>query len=163
MPSLRVQLVRFAAVGVTNTAVTLGAYALALHAGVRYVPAGAVAYGLGGVNGFVFNRAWTFGHRGRALPAAARYGAVVAAGIAANVLLLRAVAGAGVPHAAAQAAAVGPVTLVTFAFSRAWAFAPDAPSPRPHPVVAGRVRRGLRRPARGRGGGAAAAAGERGG
>jgi putative flippase GtrA len=144
--SLRVQLLRFAVVGVANTAITLGAYAVALGAGVGYLPAGAAAYALGGANGFLLNRAWTFSHKGRALPAAARYAAVTALGIVANLALLRAAVGFGVPRVAAQAAAVAPVTLLTFALNRAWAFSQDVP-PLPHALVAGRPRRGLRRAA----------------
>jgi putative flippase GtrA len=158
--SLRVQLLRFATVGATNTAITLAAYAAAVHAGVRYLPAGAAAYALGGVNGFVLNRAWTFAHTGRALPAAARYAAVTALGIAANLALLRSAVALGVPRAGAEAAAVAPVTLVTFALNRAWAFAEDDPPLSPS-LVAGRARRGVRRPARARAAGGAAA-GDRG-
>jgi putative flippase GtrA len=157
---VRLQLLRFLAVGATNTAVTLGAYALAIHAGVGYLPAGAAAYALGGANGFFLNRSWTFAHKGRTLPAAARYAAVTALGIVANLALLRAAVAAGVPHAAAEAAALAPVTLVTFALNRAWAFAQDAPSLSPA-LDAGRPRRGLRRPARA-GTPDPAAAGERG-
>ena len=72
MASLRVQLLRFAIVGAANTAITLAAYAAAIHAGMPYLTAGAAAYALGGANGFVLNRTWTFSHKGRALPAAAR-------------------------------------------------------------------------------------------
>jgi putative flippase GtrA len=157
---VRLQFLRFATVGATNTAITLAAYALAVHAGVRYLPAGAAAYALGGANGFVLNRAWTFSHTGRALPAAARYAAVTALGIVANLVLLRAAVALGIPRAAAEAAALVPVTLVTFALNRAWAFAEDVPSLSPA-LVAGRARRGVRRAARARVTDAAAA-GDRG-
>ena len=49
----------------TNTAVTLGVYSVALRLAVPYLPAGALAYALGAGNGFVLNRAWTFRVRGR--------------------------------------------------------------------------------------------------
>ena len=100
--------------GVTNTAVTLGVYAGALRLAVPYLPAGAVAYGLGAANGFVLNRAWTFRVRGRPV----RYCVVVGAGLAANALLLRAAVGMSVPRELAQVAVAAPVTLVTFALSR---------------------------------------------
>ena len=110
--------------GVTNTAVTLGAYAVALRLAVPYLPAGALAYGLGAANGFVLNRAWTFRVRGRP----SRYCVVAGAGLAANALLLRAAVGMSVPRELAQVAVAAPVTLVTFALSRSWAFASDVPS-----------------------------------
>ena len=161
MASLRVQLLRFAIVGAANTGITLVVYAAAIHAGVHYLPAGAAAYALGGANGFFLNRAWTFSHTGRMLPAAARYAVVTGLGIVANLALLRAAVTVGVPRAGAEAAAVAPVTLLTFALNRAWAFAADAPSLTPHVLVAGRAHRGLRRHAR-TGGADPAAAGDRG-
>jgi putative flippase GtrA len=132
--------VRFCLVGVSNTVVTVGVYAGALRLAMPYLPAGAVAYGLGAVNGFVLNRAWTFRVRGHP----ARYCVVVGAGVAANALLLRVAVGMSVPRELAQVAVAAPVTLVTFALSRSWAFAADVPS---HPPVAGlrRARRFQRR------------------
>jgi putative flippase GtrA len=157
---VRTQLLRFIAVGVSNTAITLLAYAGALHLGVRYLPAGAGAYALGGVNGFVLNRAWTFAHRGHIVPAAARYAAITAAAIVANLLLLRAAVSLGVPRAAAEIVAVAPVTLVSFALNRAWAFASSDAPPFSPALVTGRARRRLRRAARA-GGADPAAAGDR--
>jgi putative flippase GtrA len=161
---LPAQLARFAAVGVANTAITLGAYAVAIHAGVRYLPAGAAAYALGGANGFALNRTWTFGYRGRALPAAARYAAVTAVGVLANLALLRVAVALGVPHAAAEVAAVAPVTLVTFALNRVWAFSSSdvVPPPVPPALVPRRARRGVSRPADGRCLDTAGATGDRG-
>jgi len=134
------QFLRFVTVGMTNTAVTLGAYSVALRMAVPYLPAGALAYGLGAANGFVLNRAWTFRVRGRPI----RYCVVAGAGLAANALLLRAAVGMSVPRELAQVAVAAPVTLVTFALSRRWAFASDVPS---SPPVAGlrRARRFERR------------------
>jgi putative flippase GtrA len=148
---VRTQLLRFLAVGATNTAITLIVYAAALHVGVGYLPAGAVAYALGGLNGFLLNRAWTFAYRGRILPAAARYAVITAVGIGLNLALLRAAIAMGVPRAAGELAAVAPVTLLSFALNRAWAFAPpdssDVSSLTPA-MVTGRARRRVRRAAR---------------
>jgi putative flippase GtrA len=112
---------RFCLVGISNTALTLGVYAGALRLAVPYLPAGALAYGVGAVNGFALNRAWTFRVRGRP----SRYAVVVCAGLAANALLLRAAVGMSVPRELAQVAVVAPVTLVTFALCRHWAFASE--------------------------------------
>ncbi|HET8952586.1 MAG TPA: GtrA family protein [Solirubrobacteraceae bacterium] len=120
------------------------------------MPAGAGAFAVGGVNGFVLNRSWTFGSRGSVLRAGSRYAVVQAVGLLANLALLRlAVAGLGVSHLLAQALAVGPVTLLCFALSRLWVFRADRhhdgletlPSARPGGA---RVRRALRRRRRGR-------------
>lgn len=142
---MRTQLLRFVAVGATNTAITLIAYAAALHVGVGYLLAGAAAYSLGGLNGFMLNRAWTFAYRGRILPAAARYAVITGVGIGLNLALLRAAISLGVPRAAGELAAVAPVTLLSFALNRAWAFAPSDVPPLTPALVPGRARRRARR------------------
>jgi putative flippase GtrA len=144
------QLARFGAVGASNTAITFVAYAIALQLGVRYLPAGAGAFALGGLNGFVLNRAWTFKHRGPALAAGWRYAVVLCTGMLADVALLRlAVHGLGLGRLPGQVAAAVPVTLLGFALSRLWVFgaaSPDAaagphPAARPPLARARRVRR----------------------
>ena len=161
---LSAQLLRFVVVGVSNTAVTLAAYAGGLHAGVRYLPAAAGAFGLGALNGFVLNRGWTFGHRGAVGAAGLRYLTVALVGLGADLALLRlGVRGLGLTHVEAQVLAVGPVTLLTFALNRVWTFRTSAalaydPSPPPLPLDRARrhrgggvARRGSRiRPGRGR-------------
>ena len=159
---VRKQFTRFLIVGVANTAITLLAYAGLFHAGVRYLPAGAVAYSLGGVNGFLLNRRWTFSHTGRVWHAAVRYAAVTAIGVFLNLVLLRLAVAVGVPRPAAEVAAVAPVTLLTFALNRAWAFAAsDVPS-YPPAQLAGRARRRVRGRVRARAASGTAGAGDRG-
>jgi putative flippase GtrA len=159
---VRSQFLRFLIVGVSNTAITLLAYAGAIHIGVRYLPAGAGAYLLGGVNGFALNRSWTFSHHGRVGHAAARYAAVTAVGIVLDLALLRLAVAIGVPRAAGEVAAVAPVTLLTFALNRAWAFSvSDVPS-YPPAQSAGRTRRWVRGRVRARAASGTAGAGDRG-
>jgi putative flippase GtrA len=159
---VRTQFLRFLVVGASNTAITLLAYAGAIHIGVRYLPAGAAAYSLGGINGFVLNRRWTFSHHGRIWHAAVRYAAVTAIGIVLNLVLLRVAIAIGVARAAGEAAAVAPVTLLTFALNRAWAFrASDVPS-YPPAQLAGRARRWVRGRVRARAANGTAGAGDRG-
>ena len=75
------ELVRFGAVGVTNTLVSLAVYT-ALP--TPYWISAPVAFAAGAVNGYVWNRRWTFGRGG----SAARYGAVQLAALAATDGLL---------------------------------------------------------------------------
>jgi putative flippase GtrA len=151
------QLARFGAVGAGNTALSFVAYALAVRSGVRYLPAGAGAFALGAVNGFVLNRAWTFHHGGRALAAGWRYAVVQLAGLLETVALLWfAVRVLGIGRLPGQVAAAVPVTLLSFALSRLWVFrtaagpaprtpdpaaSPDPPAP-PSPAVPRRLRPG---------------------
>jgi putative flippase GtrA len=117
------QALRFLAVGVSNTALTLAAYALLVAAGAPPVAASAAAFAAGAVNGYRLNRAWTFrvGRRGRG--AAVRYLAVAALGLALNALAVAiAVHGLGLPKLAGEVVALPPVTAATFLLSRAWVF-----------------------------------------
>jgi putative flippase GtrA len=147
MPRTLLQLMRFGTVGASNTAISFLAYAAALRLGVRYLPAGAGAFALGALNGFVLNRAWTFAHRGPVLQAGWRYVVVQLTGLVADVALLwLAVHGLGLERLPAQLAAAVPVTLLCFALSRLWVFgaASSDAVPDPHQPArarpAGRVR-----------------------
>jgi len=123
------QLVRYGLVGAANTVLTLATYAplVALHAPVPL--AGAVGWGVGAVNGFILNRAWTFpGAAGGATPAA-RYAAVALMGSALDAALLGIADGdQHLPRLAGELAVLPPVTLVTFVLCRGWVFAPAVPA-----------------------------------
>jgi len=117
------QALRFLAVGVSNTAITLAAYALLVAVGVPPVAASAVAFAAGAVNGYRLNRVWTFRSARRGRGAALRYLVVVALGLALNAAAVGlAVHGLGLPKLAGEVAALPPVTAVTFLLSRAWVF-----------------------------------------
>ena len=123
------QLVRFGLVGATNTALTLATYAVlvALHAPVPL--AGAVGWGVGAVNGFVLNRAWTFRGAARGAVPAARYAAVALVGSGLNAALLALAVGDGhLPRLAGELAALPPVTLLSFALCRGWVFTQAVPA-----------------------------------
>lgn len=123
MRGLAGQLARFGLVGLANTAITLGAFALLHRAGVASAPASALAFLLGAANGYALNRRWTFRAGPASTNGAARY-ALVQGGAAAldarlTVVLEHALGGRA---PAAQAIALVPVSLLAFAFSRGWAF-----------------------------------------
>jgi putative flippase GtrA len=125
VPTVLVQLVRFGLVGATNTALTLATYAalVAVHAPVAL--AGAVGWGVGAVNGFLLNRAWTFRGAARGGLPAARYAIVALAGSALDAALLAiAVGEQHLPRIAGELAVLPPVTLLTFVLCRGWVFAP---------------------------------------
>lgn len=117
------QLVRYLIVGVSNTAITLAAYALVVRAGVPAVVASVVAFGAGAVNGYRLNRAWTFRSARHGPRAGARYVAVLLAGLAINALgVAIAVDVAELPRLAGEVAALPPATLATFLLARSWVF-----------------------------------------
>jgi putative flippase GtrA len=108
---------------VGNTVVSFVVYRLLLALGAWYLIAAPFAFAVGAVNGYVFNRRWTFtapdSVRARLL-----YVAIAAAGALSTSLLVLLFA-----HAArtgkvwAYLAAIPPVTLCMFAANRLWTFA----------------------------------------
>jgi putative flippase GtrA len=107
-------LVRFAAVGVTNTLVTLASFALLVRLGVPRGVASALAFGVGAANGYRLNRSWTFQSERRGAATAARYAAVQGVG---------ALLSAGAIGVLGSEILVLPiVTVVTFTLSRSLVF-----------------------------------------
>jgi putative flippase GtrA len=129
IPTLVAQLVRFGLVGATNTALTLAVYSALVALETPVALAGAVGWGVGAVNGFVLNRAWTFRGSARGALPAARYAVVALAGSALNAALVSvAVSEDHLPHIAGELAVLPPVTLLSFLLCRGWVFAPGAPA-----------------------------------
>jgi putative flippase GtrA len=119
LPPVLVQLVRFGLVGATNTALTLATYAVVLGLEAPVALAGAVGWGVGAVNGYLLNRAWTF--RG--------YVAVQVMGSALNAALVAiAVGHEHLPRLAGELVVLPPVTLLTFVLCRGWVFARAVPA-----------------------------------
>jgi putative flippase GtrA len=120
------QFVRFLIVGVGNTLLSFGVYRLLLVVATPYALAAPVAFGIGAVNGYIFNRRWTFAARDSAR-ARLVYLVVQAGGAAATTLLvLLYVQVADIGRVLAYLAAVAPVTMSTFAANRIWTFADRA-------------------------------------
>jgi putative flippase GtrA len=120
------QFVKFGLVGVSNTLLTLLVYTLLLKVlGLWYVAASAIGFAVGAVNGFLWNRAWTFrGHVGDALTAV-RWFVVQGCGLLGNsALVFLFVDGAGVGKLAAQGLTIAIVTVLTFIANRSWTFRP---------------------------------------
>ena len=116
------QLLRFSVVGVANTAISFVSYRLLLAIEVPYLLAAALSWAAGAVNGYVFNRRWTFRARDSAR-ARFLYVVVAAAGAGSVSLLVWAfVRGAGISKLAAFLAAVPLVTVSTFVANRSWTF-----------------------------------------
>jgi putative flippase GtrA len=122
--TLAAQACRFGLVGATNTALTLGAYALLVLVGVPGPVAGALGWALGAANGYRLNRGWTFRSAARGITPAARYVTVQALGAGLNALGIWLVVGHGdLPRFEGEIAILPAVTLLTFALCRGWVFA----------------------------------------
>jgi putative flippase GtrA len=121
---LFLQFLKFGIVGVSNTLIFFAVYTLLLKAfGVWYVAASGIGFAVGAVNGFLWNRAWTFkGHVGDALTPV-RWFVVQASGLLLNLgLVYLFVDGVGLGELIGQAVTIVIVTLVTFFANRAWTF-----------------------------------------
>src|SRR5271167_3801876 len=113
---LFVQFVKFGIVGVSNTLITFAVYTLLLKGfGVWYLAASAIGFVVGAVNGFLWNRRWTFReHVGDALTPV-RWAIVQSCGLGLNEgLLYLFVHTAGLDKLLAQACSIAVVTVSTF-------------------------------------------------
>jgi putative flippase GtrA len=127
---LVLQFVKFGIVGVSNTLIAFAVYTLLLKVfGVWYVAASGIGFAIGAVNGFLWNRAWTFrGHVGDALTPV-RWFVVQTCGLLLDLgLVYLFVDGAGLDELLGQALTTVIVTLITFFVNRAWTFRGDTPA-----------------------------------
>lgn len=114
---------KYAVVGVANVTIDLALYALLVYLGVWYVAAKSLSLVVATLNGYTFNRIWTFRagrHRHTTL---ARYVSVQAAGLAINLALLTTLVElAGRAPFVAQLIALPFVCAFTFLSNRLWTF-----------------------------------------
>jgi putative flippase GtrA len=130
------QFVRFCIVGLSNTALSLVVFVIAVSVGVPYLAASAGAFAAGALNGYTLNRVWTFKAGSFRAQGLARYVLVQGLGLGLNVGLLAALVElldvASIP---AQAMVLPAISIVTFALNRRWTFGRSAQQP----VHVGRV------------------------
>ena len=115
------QFARFLLVGLGNTAVSFIAYRLLLDASTPYVIAAALGFAVGAVNGYVWNRRWTFAARD-STRARVLYVAVQVVGAGSTSLLVFLFHAVGLGKVGAYLAAIAPVTLGMFVANRVWTF-----------------------------------------
>jgi putative flippase GtrA len=117
------QFVRFLVVGAGNTLLSFVAYRLLLEIGTPYVVAAPVAFGIGALNGYIFNRRWTFAAKD-STQARVYYLSIAAGGaISTTLFVLVYVEVAGIGRVLAYLLALIPVTVSTFVANRIWTFA----------------------------------------
>jgi putative flippase GtrA len=125
----RTRLIRFALVGGTSTLVTLLSYALLIGVGAAYPVAAVLGYAAGIVNGYTWNRVWTFETGSFHLPEFSRYVVVQGSGLAANLVgLVLLVEALDLDRLVAEIISVVPIVLVTYLLNRWWTFRPRAES-----------------------------------
>jgi putative flippase GtrA len=117
------QLVRFLVVGVGNTVLSFVVYRLLLAVGAWYALAAPLAFAAGALNGYVFNRRWTFAARDTTRARVAYVTVQAVGAVSTSLLVLFFVDVAGLGRVWAYLAAIPPVTLCMFVANRVWTFA----------------------------------------
>ena len=97
-------------------------YRLLLAVGTWYVAAAPLAFAAGAVNGYIFNRRWTFAARD-STRSRLLYFAVQVTGAISTSLLVPIFVAIGVGKVGAYLAAIPPVTVCMFVANRLWTFA----------------------------------------
>jgi putative flippase GtrA len=113
---------RFLVVGAANTVVSFVTYRLLLAIGTPYVVAAPIAFGAGAVNGYVFNRRWTFGARDTTRARVLYVVVQVGGALATTLLTMFFVRVAGLGEVAAFLVTIPPVTVGMFLANRIWTF-----------------------------------------
>ena len=130
------QFVRFCIVGLSNTALSLIVFVVAVSAGVPYLAASCGAFAAGAINGYTLNRVWTFKAGSFRAQGLARYVLVQGLGLGLNAALLAdLVEGLNLASIPAQALVLPFISVLTFALNRRWTFGRSAQQP----VHVGRV------------------------
>lgn len=121
---LRHPLLRFAAVGVLNTVLSLSLiFSLKAFAGVGDVPANMAGYALGLSCSFLGNRRWTFAYGGPLLPAILRFLGVFAGAYLLNLGIVLTLIRHGFNGYLAHAVGVPPYTISFYLGCRYFVFA----------------------------------------
>jgi putative flippase GtrA len=126
VPPILAQLIRYGAVGASNTLIGFGVYAVCVDLlGIQYEVSLTIAYVVGALNGYLLNRRWTFkAHDVDHAASTWRYAAVQTAAFLTNLALLHAaVSWLGVEKLIAQAVIFPIVFVLTFIPNRLWSFA----------------------------------------
>ena len=116
------RIVRFCIVGVSNTVVTLGVFALLVGLELPAPLASGLAFCAGATNSYQLNRRWTFAGLGRAPHAVLRFVVSQGAGALASAGGVFVLIHAGWPRLAAECVILPCVTIALYSVSRLLVF-----------------------------------------
>ena len=124
------QLTRYGIVGIASNGVLYIIYLALTGAGVGHKLAATIAYGLGVLQAFLLNKAWTFKNHDTLGPSFYRYLAAYVLGYVINIAGLIALADSGgYPHQLAQGIMILVVASFLFAAQKWWVFSPRRGAP----------------------------------
>jgi putative flippase GtrA len=119
------QFARYAVIGLASNAIAFLLYLALTHFGLGHKLSMTLLYGIGVLQTFVFNKRWTFAHRGEHGPVFLRYCLAYAAGYLINLgALLVLVDRHGFAHQAVQGVMVLALAVMLFLLQKYWVFRP---------------------------------------
>jgi putative flippase GtrA len=117
------QFLRYAMIGLVSNAILYGAYLLLTSHGIGHKTAMTILYAVGVLQTFIFNRRWTFRHRGEIAGSMTRYIATYAFGYvgsaAAMYLFVDLI---GLPHQAVMFVLIFATACCIFLLQKFWVF-----------------------------------------
>lgn len=117
------QFVRYGVIGIVSNSVLYVAYLGLTYVGVGHKTSATIAYALGVLQTFLFNRSWSFRDSGAGGPALARYIAAYVSGYLLNIaVLIVLVNRAGFPHWVVQGAMIIVLAMGLFLIQKLWVF-----------------------------------------
>jgi putative flippase GtrA len=117
------QFIRFGVVGVISNGALYLLYLGMTYLGMGHKLAATIAYAIGVLQTFVFNRSWSFRDRGAAGPALVRYVTIYGLGYILNMaVLVVAVDRAGYPHQWVQGIMILVLAVFLFTLQKLWVF-----------------------------------------
>jgi putative flippase GtrA len=129
LPRTAIQLSRYAVVGLLSNGIAFGLYLVITALGVGPKAGMTLVYALGVAQTFVFNRRWSFGHRGTQGPAFVRYCLAYVFGYAFNVVVLMILVDRlALPHRLVQAVTIPTLAVLLFLAQKYWVFADTRPA-----------------------------------
>lgn len=124
--ALHIQAIRYAVVGIASNLALYALYLAMTAFGVGYKSAMSGLYLLGMLQTFIFNKRWTFAHRGANNRSLLRYIVAYGFGYLLNLTMLHVLVDQfGFPHQIIQGLAVVIVAVTLFLLQRYWVFAHD--------------------------------------
>jgi putative flippase GtrA len=117
------QFIRFAVIGFASNAIAYAIYIVLTRLGLGPKFAMSLLYGIGVLQTFVFNKRWTFGHRGAHRAAFFRYCMAYGLGYVINLLVLRILVDQqGYPHEIVQGVMILSLAVMLFLLQKYWVF-----------------------------------------
>lgn len=121
------QLLRFTVIGSTNTGIDIGVYALLTRTidwfGAHYLTAAVVSFFVAGINGFFWNKHWTFRHKVKyAHRQMVKYLTVACIALTINQLLLWGLVNGGVHDILGKFIATVLAGVLNFLMQKFWTF-----------------------------------------